>query len=245
MFFYIHKNGQQYGPYSENDLLVGLQNGSFSYNDMCWREGMQNWQPLSVVYQPPNAVNAPPQYPPPSPIPVTSGLAVTSLISGLCIFILGPIAGIVAIITGHKAQSQISKSFGRVTGGGMALGGLILGYFSVLMIPMLALLIAIALPNFQRAKKRSQATRVLEDLRMIDGAIDQYAIETNKRGGDPATEDDLRPYLKHGTTLYNTFTDVFGQPYGPYVVDKIPKVSPKTYNALSDVADREFWSPFY
>jgi type II secretory pathway pseudopilin PulG len=50
---------------------------------------------------------------------------------------------------------------------------------------------AIAVPNFLRARKRSQATRVLEDLRMIDSAIDQYAIETNKVTGNPVVWNDI------------------------------------------------------
>ena len=50
----------------------------------------------------------------------------------------------------------------------------------MIVVAIIALLAAIAVPNFLRARKRSQATRILEDLRMIDGAMDQYAIESNK-----------------------------------------------------------------
>lgn len=39
------------------------------------------------------------------------------------------------------------------------------------------LLFILTLPNFLRARKRSAATRVLEDIRMIDTAIEQYAME--------------------------------------------------------------------
>ena len=53
----------------------------------------------------------------------------------------------------------------------------------MIVVAIIALLAAIAVPNFLRARKRSQATRILEDLRIIDSAIDQYAIENNKSGG--------------------------------------------------------------
>ena len=53
----------------------------------------------------------------------------------------------------------------------------------MIVVAIIALLAAIAVPNFLRSRKRSQATRVLQDLRMIDSAIDQYAIETNKTTG--------------------------------------------------------------
>ena len=49
----------------------------------------------------------------------------------------------------------------------------------MIVVAIIALLAAIAVPNFLRARKRSQATRILEDLRQIDSAIDQYAIEEN------------------------------------------------------------------
>jgi type II secretory pathway pseudopilin PulG len=52
----------------------------------------------------------------------------------------------------------------------------------MIVVAIIAMLAAIAVPNFLRSRKRSQATRVLEDLRMIDSAIDEYAIETNKTG---------------------------------------------------------------
>ncbi len=50
----------------------------------------------------------------------------------------------------------------------------------MIVVAIIALLAAIAVPNFLRARKRSQATRILEDLRILDSATDQYAIETNK-----------------------------------------------------------------
>ena len=70
----------------------------------------------------------------------------------------------------------------------------------MIVVAIIALLAAIAVPNFLRARKRSQATRILEDLRMIDSAIDQYAIETNKTTGATADWTDVKAYLKVGST---------------------------------------------
>ena len=66
----------------------------------------------------------------------------------------------------------------------------------MIVVAIIALLAAIAVPNFLRARKRSQATRILEDLRMIDSATDQYAIENNKTSGFAANFTDLKNYLK-------------------------------------------------
>ena len=114
----------------------------------------------------------------------------------------------------------------------------------MIVVAIIALLAAIAVPNFLRARKRSQATRILEDLRLLDSAADQYAIETNKITGMHPVFGDLKNYLKSGTTLYNSGTDIFGNTYGPFTVDSIPKVSTSAFNSLSDVADAAFWSPY-
>jgi type II secretory pathway pseudopilin PulG len=107
-------------------------------------------------------------------------------------------------------------------------------------------LAAIAVPNFLRARKRSQATRVLEDLRLIDAAVDQYAIEANLVGGAVVPWVKVQAYLKVGSKLYNSnHTDLLGGDYGAnQTVDVLPGVAAATFTALSDVAPADFWSPF-
>jgi prepilin-type N-terminal cleavage/methylation domain-containing protein len=109
---------------------------------------------------------------------------------------------------------------------------------------VIALLAAICVPGFLRARKRTQATRVLEDLRLIDHAIDQYAVETNKSAGMSPTFTDLKVYVKANARLYNTGRDIFNRRYGPFTVDSFPQVPRRTFIALSDVADTDFWSPY-
>lgn len=64
----------------------------------------------------------------PSP-PKTDGLATTSFVLGLLALfcVLGPLAGIPAIICGHLAGRRVSASGGTLGGGGIALAGFILG----------------------------------------------------------------------------------------------------------------------
>jgi prepilin-type N-terminal cleavage/methylation domain-containing protein len=114
----------------------------------------------------------------------------------------------------------------------------------MIVVAIIALLAAIAVPGFLRARKRSQATRILNDLRMIDSAVDQYAIETNRTTGASVVIKDWTAYLKSGTVLYNTGNDLFGNAYGPQTVDTLPKVPAESYAGLSDVAPAEFWSPY-
>lgn len=115
----------------------------------------------------------------------------------------------------------------------------------MIVVAIIALLAAIAVPNFLRARKRSQATRILNDLRLIDAAQDQYAIENNKSAQAAVAFADLLPYLKTGTALYNSGgNDLLGNAMSITNVDIIPKVSDTTFNALSDVAPESFWSPY-
>src|SRR5690349_2878341 len=116
----------------------------------------------------------------------------------------------------------------------------------MIVVAIIALLAAIAVPNFLRARKRSQATRALEDLRRIDTAIDQYAIETDKTSGAACNWTDIQAYLKKGSTLYNSPSPgkaLLVNNFAANAVDSIPVVPTATFTALSDVASNTLWSP--
>jgi prepilin-type N-terminal cleavage/methylation domain-containing protein len=114
----------------------------------------------------------------------------------------------------------------------------------MIVVAIIALLAAIAVPGFLRARKRSQASRVINDLRLIDSAVDQYAIENNLATGSSVTVAQWTAYVKQGSILYNTGADLFGNGYGNQTVDSLPKVPLSTWNTLSDVADTSFFSPY-
>ena len=114
----------------------------------------------------------------------------------------------------------------------------------MIVVAIIALLAAIAVPGFLRARKRSQASRIVNDLRLIDSAVDQYAIENNRTSGSTVPTTAWTNYLKVNSALYNTGADVFGHGYGAQTVDTLPKVPLSTFNTLSDVADASFFSPY-
>jgi len=60
----IHRNGQQYGPYSQQDILKYLNDGSLTQNDLAWYEGAPQWVPLRNIPTL-NLVNGAHSIPPP------------------------------------------------------------------------------------------------------------------------------------------------------------------------------------
>ncbi|MFL6539063.1 MAG: type II secretion system protein [Chthoniobacterales bacterium] len=114
----------------------------------------------------------------------------------------------------------------------------------MIVVAIIALLAAIAVPGFVRARKRSQASKVLNDLRLIDGAVDQYAIENGKTSGQAVAVSDWTNYLKKDTNLYATGKDLFGDDYGAQTVDSLPQVPQNAKDTLSPVTDDSYWSPY-
>lgn len=68
----------------------------------------------------------------PTPAAPTSPLAIASLVFGIVCWVALPVLGsIVAIVCGHLARRDIRDSRGALGGGGLAVGGLVLGYLHV------------------------------------------------------------------------------------------------------------------
>jgi hypothetical protein len=57
---------------------------------------------------------------------------------------------------------------------------------------------AIAIPNFVKARQTAQKNACINNLRMIDGAKQQWALENKKTATDTPTRADLKPYLPKG-----------------------------------------------
>jgi len=107
--------------------------------------------------------------------PQTSGKALASMILGIGVFLLGFFSGVPAIIFGHMAKSEIRRSGGRLQGDGMALAGLILGYLSVVFIPFILIIAAIAIPNLLRAKMAANEAATVGSVRTIFSANVNYS----------------------------------------------------------------------
>ena len=83
----------------------------------------------------------------------------------------------------------------------------------MIVVAIIGLLATIAIPNFIRARTNSQQKACIENLRVIDSAIQQWALETKRGPNDPVIEAEIQPYVKNepicpagGTRFSDSYT---------------------------------------
>lgn len=72
----------------------------------------------------------------------------------------------------------------------------------MIVVAIIGLLAALAIPGFVKARKQSQGRRILNDARQYDAAIDQWALENGKVDGatiDVSSTTGACTYVKSGT----------------------------------------------
>ena len=67
----------------------------------------------------------------------------------------------------------------------------------MIVVAIIGLLAAIAIPNFVKARETAQLNSIINNLRIIEGAKDQWALEQKKGTGDLPGTADITPYLKN------------------------------------------------
>ena len=140
--------------------------------------------------------------------PQTAGLAIASLVLGCLGFLTCGLTAIPAVICGHLALSRIGKSAGRLTGSGLATGGLVTGYLTALLLVVstVAILAGVALPVFGEVKERATLTKALSDAKQIGTACRIYAVGND--GKFPAKLEELIPdYLPDPSILACPYPD--------------------------------------
>jgi prepilin-type N-terminal cleavage/methylation domain-containing protein len=69
----------------------------------------------------------------------------------------------------------------------------------MIVVAIIGLLAAIAIPNFIRARTTSQQNACINNLRQIDSGVQEWALENNKSGNAAVTLGNVTPYLGRGT----------------------------------------------
>ena len=70
----------------------------------------------------------------------------------------------------------------------------------MIVVAIIGLLAAIAIPNFVRARTTSQKNACINNLRQIDGAKQQWALENKASSTATPGPTDIQPYLGRGSS---------------------------------------------
>ena len=68
----------------------------------------------------------------------------------------------------------------------------------MIVVAIIGLLAAIAIPNFLRARSTSQQNTCIDNLRSLDSAIQQWALENGAAPTTPVDPGNIQPYLGRG-----------------------------------------------
>lgn len=147
MQYHIAKNGQQAGIFSEAEVRAKLQSGAFAPADLCWTEGMADWQPISSrfdlsapaaaagtslvssgfdspanPYAPPQAEIMPRQHGEPQELATLGQRLGAALLDGL-IWFVAVLPAIVAVVMSEAANAEQAAPFEEMSPLSMGLAG--------------------------------------------------------------------------------------------------------------------------
>jgi Mg-chelatase subunit ChlD/negative regulator of sigma E activity len=104
---------------------------------------------------------------------------------------------------------------------------------------ILALIVgAVVLPNFVRARTSSQSNSIINKLRQLDGAKQQWALQNNKSPTETVTYDTIEPYMGRGTRAEHEIPSIAGETYiigaveDPPIVEMDAKQAKKVFGKI-------------
>jgi prepilin-type N-terminal cleavage/methylation domain-containing protein len=80
----------------------------------------------------------------------------------------------------------------------------------MIVVAIIGLLAALAIPSFIKNRKQSQGRRIVNDARQIDAAINAWAMEVNASDGSPVDLVTASQYIESGNI---NATDLLGNAY--------------------------------
>jgi hypothetical protein len=197
--YFLQIDNQQAGPFTLQQIGAMVGDRSVPVTTLFWKEGQADWEPLTQLgFEPPRMPPAPRggSGPPPLPAgappplrnqsqsrpvppsqPEISRHAILCLILGLASFVFSLITAIPAVIYGHISLNEIRESRGSLTGRGLAITGMVVGYVCLCVIPIL--LAVIAVPVFVGVKTGMLETRSMNQAKQISAACHSYAADND------------------------------------------------------------------
>ncbi len=110
----------------------------------------------------------------------------------------------------------------------------------MIVVAIVGLLAAIAIPTFVRARTTSQTNACINNLRQVFGATQQWALEYRQAAGAPVTYSDIKPYMRNVVTCpAGGSSPVFSESYELVDVTTLPtcKILPALHILPPDTSD--------
>jgi hypothetical protein len=182
-YYYLDLQNKTAGPVTLDELSVLIKNGAINNNPMVVVEGGTQWQPLSTVLLSSNALN-------------TKALSGANNRLIYAVLGVGMIIGLYFIFLKPGTNgSPLNVQQTRMSETRLAtVADQSKNFFSKRVGES-----AVVADTHEPVV--SEKDQVLNGLRQIDAAINQYALEKGKRNGDIVTWDDVNPYLLNGEQL--------------------------------------------
>jgi prepilin-type processing-associated H-X9-DG protein len=167
-----------------------------------------------------------PEVPIPAPQPKTSGLAIASLICGIAGFCTLGVGALVGLILGIIAILDIKKSLGQIRGMGVAVAGVIISGFILLMIPVIVMIL---IPSFLIALKPGFAAAASSNISQVGEMALEYAQE--HKGQLPTADQWVDQCAKYWPA--NKLADP-ADPYGGRAIAMNAKVAGVSVKSIRD-----------
>ncbi len=98
----------------------------------------------------------------------------------------------------------------------------------MIVVAIIGLLAAVAIPNYIRARNTTYKQTCISNMRQIDGAVANWAMEAHKGPGQSVAYDDIKDYLKNrvvcpagGTSFTDSYT--LGSVDGSTTCQRVPE----------------------
>jgi hypothetical protein len=181
MYKIIGGDGKEYGPVATEQLRQWLAEGRVNAHTKVQPEGGTEWVALAdcaelagELKSAPSAGTQPPTVGVPAAPAKTSRLAIASLVLGICGLISCGVTSLVGLVLGIVALLKINKSQGRLSGGGLAIAGIVVSGILLLLLPIQA---ALLLPALAKAKSKAQMINCVNNVKQINLALRMYASD--------------------------------------------------------------------
>src|SRR2546430_16769108 len=80
----------------------------------------------------------------------------------------------------------------------------------MIVVAIIGLLAAIAIPNYKLARDRSRMVSCVTNLHRIEGAIQEWAMESRKQSGQAGTYEDIKDYMRNAVVSPAGWTTLAG-----------------------------------